>query len=81
VTVLGQSTGSDGDPIGEYDDNPILNTRVYDVLFPDGIVHQYLANIIAQNIYEPSDEDGFRYQLLDEIIDHKKTKDAVPIEK
>ena len=81
ATVLGQSTSTEGDPIGEYDDNPMINTRVYDVLFPDGVVHQYSANIIAQNIYESSDEDGFRYQLLDEIIDHRKNKDAVPIEK
>ena len=77
ANVLGQSTNNDGDPIGEYDDNPMLNTRVYDVIFPDGVVHQYSANIIAQNIYEATDEDGFRYQLLEEIIDHKKTPEAV----
>ena len=77
ATVLGQSTNIDGEPIGEYDDNPMLNTRVYDVMFPDGIVHQYSANIIAQNIYESSDDDGYRYQLMEEIIGHRKSKDAV----
>ena len=80
ASVLGQSTSIDGNPIGEYDDNPMLNTRVYDVMFPDGIVHWYSANIIAQNIYESSDDDGFRYQLMEEIIDHRKFNDAVPKE-
>ena len=47
------------------------------MMFPDGIVHQYSANIIAQNIYESSDDDGCRYQLMEEIIGHRKSKDAV----
>ena len=48
----------------------MLNTRVYDVMFPDGEVQQYSANVIAQSIYDSADEDGYRYQLLDEIIGH-----------
>ena len=43
----------------------MLNTRVYDVMFPDGNVQQYSANVIAQSIYDSVDEDGHRHQLLD----------------
>ena len=78
ATVLGQSTDLDGNPIGEYDSNPMLNTRVYDVMFPDGDVQQYSANIIAQNIYDSDDDDGYRYQHLDDIIGHRKLPNAVP---
>ena len=45
ATVLGQATDTEGDLIGEYDPNPMLNTRVYEVMFPDGEVQQYSANI------------------------------------
>lgn len=67
--VIGQSKDEDGMPVGLYNANPILNTRVYDLEFPDSAVRQYSMNIIAENIYSQVDEDGFRYQLLDEIID------------
>jgi len=75
--VIGRSTDGEGNPIGQYDPNPMLNTRVYDVMFPDGAIQQYSANLIAESLYENSDEDGFRYQHVDEILDHQKTKDAV----
>ena len=75
--VLGQLTNADGIPIGVYDSNPMMNTRVYDVMFPDGAIQQYSANIIAESLFENADEDGSRYQYLDEILDHKKLKNAV----
>ena len=33
-----------------YNKNPILDTRVYDVMFPDGAVCQYAENFIAENM-------------------------------
>ena len=77
ATVIGQSVDLEGNPIGEYDANPMLNTRVYDVMFPDGLVQQYSANLIAQGIFDAADDDGYRYQLLDEIIGHRKNSDAL----
>jgi len=68
---------SDGKVKGRFDKNPILDTRIYDVKFPDGSIKQYSANIIAQNMYSQVDEDGYRYQLLESIMDHRKMSDAV----
>ena len=34
--VIGRSIGPDGTITGQYDDNPILNSVIYDVEFPDG---------------------------------------------
>ena len=48
-----------GDIIGTFDDNPLLNSILYDVEFPDGAVKQYAANTIAQNMYSQVDEDGY----------------------
>ena len=75
--VISRSRNDAGLVIGEYNSNPILDTRVYDVMFPDSSVQQYAANIIAENLYSQVDEDGRRYQLMEAIIGHKKTDKAV----
>ena len=63
--------------IGEFDHNLILNTKVYDVMFPDVSVHRYAANTISMNIYSQVDEDSHRYQLIDYISNHKSDVRAV----
>ena len=35
--------------IGTYDDNPILNSHLYEVEFPDGEVKEFSENILAEN--------------------------------
>ena len=67
----------DGDPIGSYHAKPILDTRVYDVSFPDGSEASYAANVIAENMYAQCDSEGNQYVLLDEIVDHKHNDHAV----
>ena len=51
--------------IGCYDKNPVLDSRFYNVMFPDGIINQYAANIITESNYNEVDEDG----LLDAVSD------------
>ena len=46
-------------------------------MFPDGSVSRYSVNIIAENIYSQVDEDSYRYQLLDHIMDHKTNGQAI----
>ena len=75
--VIGRAKDSDGAIIGSYDDNPFLNTLVYNVQFPDGEVKEYAANVIAENMYSQVDTDGYRYQLLDSIVDHRKNGRAL----
>lgn len=61
-----------GKPIGTRNPNPLMDTREYEVLFPDGSVNSYVANTIAENIYSQVDEEGNNYALLREIIDHEE---------
>ena len=61
----------DGLPIGTANDNPILDTRIYEVEFPDGHRSSLAANAIAENLYAQVDEEGNRHVLFDEIIDHR----------
>ena len=62
------------------DDNPFLNTIIYEVEFPDGQVKDYAANAIAENMLTQVDSDGFALTMMDGIIDYKRD-DAVAIPK
>jgi hypothetical protein len=75
--VLGRAKDSEGNIVGHFDENPILNTIIYDVEFPDGAVKQYAANVIADNIYSQVDSEGRQYDLLEAIIDFGKDGNAV----
>lgn len=75
--VIRRSKNENGEIVGAYNENPILNTLVYDVEFPDGDVREYSANIIAENMYAQVDADGFSHMLLDYIADYKKDGNAI----
>ena len=48
--VIGQSRNKHGNTYGKYNQNPILNTKVYDVIFPDGSTAHLLS--IIESIIE-----------------------------
>ena len=50
----------DGLPIGTANNNPILDTRVYEVEFPDRHRASLAANIIAENLFAQVDPEGNR---------------------
>jgi hypothetical protein len=76
--VTQRSRDDDGKIQGSHNPNPILDTRVYDVMLA---IHQYAANIIAENIYSNVDNKGHQHMLLDCILDHRTiTKDNAFIE-
>ena len=60
-----------GEPIGIANNNPLLDTRQYDIEYLDGTIETFTTNLIAENILAQVDEDGHRQLLLDEIFDHK----------
>ena len=64
---------ANGIPIGTADDNPIWDTRMYEVEFMDGTKQSLSANYIAENMFTQVDQDGNRQVLLDEIINYRTT--------
>ena len=58
--------------LGTCDSKPVLNSIIYDVLFPDGVVKQYAANTIVQSLYSTLDSEGHSKSVLDYILDHSK---------
>ncbi len=75
--VVGRKRGQDGNPIGQENTNPLLDSRVYEVEFPDGHIEEYVANIIAKNIYAEVDAEGNHFLIMDEITGHKVDENAL----
>ena len=63
--------------IGKEDTNPILDTRIYEVEFTDGGIGEYSTNMIAESLYSSCDEEGNQYSLLQGIVNHRTTEDAI----
>ena len=69
--IIGRKRDQDGQLVGHYNSNLILNTRVYLAEFPDGTVSEYAANIIAEAIYEQVNDDGYDTVVFADIISHQ----------
>ena len=48
--VKRRDLGPDGNMVGKYDNNPMLNSIMYEVEFADRTVKEYGANIITENM-------------------------------
>ena len=70
-TVKRRARDANGNLQGRADLNPILDTRTYEVEFPDGRTAEFSANAIAEHMFAQCDPEGNQYLLLDSIIDHE----------
>jgi hypothetical protein len=77
ATVKRRVRDQEGRPTGKRNSNPILDTRLYEVEFPDGSTEAFTANTIAENLYAQMDKEGNLYQILKEIVDHEKDNRAI----
>lgn len=77
ATIKARKRTHDGLLVGTANDNPTMDTRVYEVDFGDGNYSEYSANVLLENLYQQIDDDGYSNSLLSSIIDHEKTKDAL----
>lgn len=75
--VASRKRDSDGHLVGRSNENPILNTAVYNVVTPDGNISEYSANVIAENLWDQCDHDGYDYDLLHEIVGHRSNSNAI----
>jgi hypothetical protein len=80
VRVTKRVIGPNGIVAGTYDENPYLNSMIYEVEFPDVQVKEYAANIIAENMLTQVDSDGYSLMMMEAIIDYRKD-DAIAIPK
>ena len=69
---------ANGRPIGVANDNPILNSRMYEVEYHDEYVAAMVANLIAENLFAQVDQEGNRFVLIESILD-TRTNDTQKI--
>ena len=77
--VKGRKRDADSNPIGRANANPILDTRRYEVEFPDGEVTELTANVIAESMYAQCDEEGNELVIMDSIVGYKKGSNALEL--
>jgi hypothetical protein len=70
----------DGNPVGCSHLNPLLDTREYEVEFPDGSINVLMVNVIAEAMYSRVDDQGQSYAILSNIVDHWKDGMALAID-
>jgi hypothetical protein len=75
--VLWRKRELDGTMRGRANANPMLDTRTYEIEFPDDRSDEYTANVIAENMYAQCDIEGRQYNLIEGIIDHRTYGHAV----
>jgi hypothetical protein len=76
-TVIRRKRDACGDPIGNANANPIMDSRIYRVEFDDGDICELTPNVIAKSIYVSCDADGNKYILFNSFVDYKSNLKAV----
>ena len=76
-TAKQRARGADGRPIGRRDNNPFLDTRMYEVRMPDRSSRELTYNVIAENLLSKCYSEGIQYQLISKISDHLSDDTAI----
>eukprot|EP00804_Cyclotella_cryptica_P016777 CCRYP_002064-RA/>CCRYP_002064-RA protein AED:0.32 eAED:0.33 QI:0/0/0/1/1/1/2/0/448 len=77
--VVRRKRDAEGNPIGQANNNPIMDTRQYEVQFADGEVTELTANAIAEAIFAQCDEDGNEYVLFDSFVYFRRDGTALSL--
>ena len=59
----------EGKILGRYGGNPILNSMIYEVEFPDSQVKDYVENVIPDIMISKVDYEGYSVTLINSIVD------------
>ena len=76
--VKRRAVDEDGKPKGVANENPLMDTRQYEVEFLDGEIEEMTANLIAENVIARVDDEGHAHLMLHEIEDHRVLDNAIP---
>lgn len=78
--IIARKRDQDGNLIGNYNPNPMINTRVYIAEFHDGSTKEYASNVIAEAMYDQVTDDGYESTLFSAIIgqDYNQEQEVLP---
>jgi hypothetical protein len=80
AAVKARARNFEGNFIGRSNQNPLLDTSEYIIEYDDGTADRMFANTIAANIFTQVDDEGRHFVLLNEIVDHRSTTDAIQLQ-
>ena len=66
-----------GEPVASSDPSPMLDSRIYELKFPDGRVEEYAVNIILENMVGQVKSNDWDASLFDEIVSATKDEKIV----
>ena len=67
--VKRRALNKEHNPIGKAHNNPLLDSRQYDVEYIDGHLEVLSANIIAENLLSQVDQERYHQKMLEEIVE------------
>lgn len=56
--IVGRKRDQDGNLVGRFNPNPLLNTRIYLAEFPDGHIMELGAYVMTDTIFNQIDDDA-----------------------
>ena len=77
--VVAQSLDDSGNIMGRAHENPIMDTRLYQVEFKGGKVTELTPNVIPELMYAQCDANGNEYLLLDALVYYCKDNKAISL--
>jgi hypothetical protein len=75
--VSNRKRAHDGSPIGHKNKNPLLDSRIYIVKFPDNEMKDVGFNILAEHLFSQMDKDGNRFRFFRRIIGHRRNANKI----
>ena len=75
--VFERAKHPDGSKIGSPHRNPMSDARKCFLEFPDQSLERHSANVIAENLCSQCDSKCCRFNVLEEIVDHRITSEAL----
>ena len=75
--IVGRERSADGNFIGRKHSNPMLDSRIYVVEFPDGEQQDVSFNTIAEHLFAQVDSEGNVTRIFKGIVGHQKHPRAI----
>jgi len=75
--IKGRKRGPDGKFISKFNENPILDTSIYEIEFQDDRVESYFANQIVECILNESEVQSNISHHIKDFVDHRKGAKAL----
>ena len=77
IKVTSRKRDGNGHLIGTKHSRPTLDSRIYNVQFPDGHYEQYTTNLLAEALFGSFDDDSYDTGFISEINGHRSDVTAI----